>query len=52
MLRWKHTIRNCTFRSESLEISYFWIEILDSRRVQLAIYTVLDEESESEFKKC
>ena len=45
-------IRNHTFRSESLEISYLGAPISDSRHVQLAIYTVLDEESESEVKKC
>ena len=45
-------IRNHTFRSESLEISYLGAPISDSRHVQLAIYTVWDEESESEVKKC
>ena len=39
-LRWRHTIRNCDFRCESLDFSYF----------QLAIYTVLDEESDFEVK--
>ena len=51
-IRWGHTIRNCIFRSESLDISYFWIKIKDSRHFQLAIYTVFHEESESEVKKC
>ena len=40
-------IRNCIFRSQSLEICYFWVRINDSRRFQLAIYTVFHEESES-----
>ena len=40
-------IRNCIFLCESLEISYFLIKIQDSRHVQLAIYTVFHEESES-----
>ena len=40
-------IRNCTFRSESLGFFYFWATTLDSRHVQLAIYTVFHEESES-----
>ena len=45
-------IRNHKVRSESLEISYLGAPISDSRHVQLAIYTVWDEESESEVKKC
>ena len=45
-------IRNGTFRSESLGISYFGVRIRDTGHVQLAIYTVLDEESESEVNKC
>ena len=45
-------IRNSIFWCESLGISYFLIKIWDSRHVQLAKYTVLDEESESEVKKC
>ena len=40
-------IRNCIFRYQSLEISYFLIKIQDSRHVQLAIYSVFHEESES-----
>ena len=40
-------IRNSTFWCESLGISYFWIKFWDSRHVQLAIYTVFHEESES-----
>ena len=40
-------IRNGIFRRQSLEISYFLINIQDSRHVQLAIYTVVHEESES-----
>ena len=52
LIRWRHTIRNGTFLCESLGISCFWFKFWDSRHVQLAIYTVLDEESESEFKKC
>ena len=40
-------IRNSTFGCESLGISYFWIKFPDSRHVQLAIYTVFHEESES-----
>ena len=35
------------FWHQSLEISYFWLRIQDSRRFQLAIYTVFHEESES-----
>ena len=45
--RWRHTIRNCIFWHQSLEISYFWLRIQDSRHFQLAIYTVFHEESES-----
>ena len=45
-------IRNCTFRSESLGISYFGVQIRDSGHVQVAIYTVFHEESESAVKKC
>ena len=52
LLRWRRTIRNGTFRSESLGISYFGVQIRDSGHVQVAIYTVLDEESESEVEKC
>ena len=40
-------IRNSTFWCESLGISYFLIKFWDSRHVQLAIYTVFHEESES-----
>ena len=40
-------IRNSTFWCESLEISYFWIKLWDSRHVQLAIYKVFHEESEA-----
>ena len=47
ILRWRHTIRNCIFWHQSLEISYFWLRIQDSRHFQLAIYTVFHEESES-----
>ena len=46
-VRWRHTIRNCIFWHQSLEISYFWLRIQDSRHFQLAIYTVFHEESES-----
>ena len=45
-------IRNGTFWPKSLEISYLRAKIWDSRHVQLAIYTVLDEESESDVNKC
>ena len=45
-------IRNGTFGSESLGISYFGVKIRDSGHVQVAIYTVVHEESESEVKKC
>ncbi len=47
VIRWRHMIRNCIFLCESLDISHFWVEIQDSRHVQLAIYTVFLEESES-----
>ena len=40
-------IRNCIFRYQSLDISYFWVKIKDSRHFQLAIYTVFHAESES-----
>ena len=43
-------IRNGTFRSESLGISYFGVQIRDSGHVQVAIYTVFHVESESEVK--
>ena len=46
-IRWRHTIRNCIFWHQSLEISYFWLRIQDSGHFQPAIYTVFDEESES-----
>ena len=46
LVRWRHTIRNCIFRYQSLEISYFWVKIKDSRHFQLAIYTVFHAESE------
>ena len=46
-VRWRHTIRNGTFRCESLGISYCLIKFPDSRHVQLAIYAVFHEESES-----
>ena len=46
-LRWRHMIRNCIFRRESLGISYFWVKIFDSGHAQVAIYTVFHEESES-----
>ena len=49
-LRWRHTIRNCTFRCESLEISYLFNNFSDSRHVQLSIYSVFHEESESEVR--
>ena len=45
-------IRNATFRSESLGISYFGVKYRDSGHVQVAIYTVFHEESESEVNKC
>ena len=40
-------IRNCIFRYQSLDISYSWVKIKDSRHFQLAIYTVFHAESES-----
>jgi len=40
-------IRNGIFRCQSFEISYCLINFQDSRHVQLAIYTVFHEESES-----
>ena len=39
---------NHKFRSECLDVSYLGVKIRDSGHVQLAIYTVLDEEFESE----
>ena len=45
--RWRHTIRNCIFRYQSLQICYFCATIKDSRHFQLAIYTVFHAESES-----
>ena len=46
-LRWRRMIRNCIFRYQSLDISYFWVKIKDSRHFQLAIHTVFHAESES-----
>ena len=46
-IRWRHMIRNCIFLYKSLGISYFLTKFLDSRHVQLAIYTVFHVESES-----
>ena len=43
-------IRNGIFRCQSLEFSYFWAKIQDSRHFQLAIYTVFDEESDFQVK--
>ena len=40
-------IRNCIFRYQSLDISYFWVKINHSRHFQLVIYTVFHAESES-----
>ena len=40
-------IRNGIVRCQSLEISYVLIKFQDSRHVQLAMYTVFHEESES-----
>ena len=40
-------IRNCIFRYQSLDISYFWVKIKGSGHFQLAIYTVFHAESES-----
>ena len=40
-------IRNCIFGYQSLDISYFWVKIKDSRHFQLAMYTVFLAESES-----
>ena len=40
-------IRNCIFLCKSLGISYLLTKFPDSRHVQLAIYTVFHEESES-----
>ena len=38
---------SCMFRYQSLDISYCWVKINDSRHFQLAIYTVFHAESES-----
>ena len=38
-LRWRCMIRNCIVRYQSLDISYVWFKIKDSRHFQLAIYT-------------
>ena len=40
-------IRNGIVRYQSLEISYFWTKVQDSRPFQLATYTVFHPESES-----
>ena len=40
-------IRNGISRCQSLEFSFLLIKLEDSRHVQLAIYTVFHEESES-----
>ena len=44
--RWRHVIANLLF-CKSLGFAYFVIKFPDSRHVQLAIYKVFHEESES-----
>ena len=43
-------IRNRIFRCESLEISYLGNKNQDSGHLQLAIYTVFDEESDVQVR--
>ena len=48
-------IYNPRFKLENIFFDFFLINLtgfLGSRHAQLAIYTVFDEESESEVKKC
>ena len=47
LIWWRHTIRNCNFRYQSMDISDVLINNQDSRHFQLAICAVFHAESES-----